>query len=129
MVAKYYIYRNLRTKGFSIRHRGKVVSRLEDFYAYNCEFKVNKKGRDRVLKEGQKNVHAFVVCEHYSLYPHSYDRFKDDDTIRNSPDLKEIRYNPYRADHFQNSDGQEIHYVNAVMFGWGKCFEYLHIPK
>ena len=61
MSAKYYIYRNLHTKGFSMRYKGKVIQRPFCFRAYNVSFKVNEKGRQRVIKERQKNVHTFIV--------------------------------------------------------------------
>ena len=71
MNAKYYIYRNLRTGGFSVRHRGLVIDRLNTFVAEDVEFKVNEKGRQQVIKDHQKNVHAFVVADKYKAkkYP------------------------------------------------------------
>jgi len=113
--AKYYIYRNLRTKGFSVRYRGRVIDRLHTFTAEGVEFRVNEKGRQRVLKEHQKNVHAFVVCDKYTVkkYP-----------ILNSGLLDRegcVRYNPYTAAYFL-CDGKKIETAEEVIFQNGLCF-------
>jgi len=51
----------------------------------NCAFKVSEKGRQRVLRQRRKNVHAFVVG-----------------TVANIGKgcLEAISYNPYRGSHF-----------------------------
>ena len=63
-----YIYRNLKTGGFSVMNRGLVVDHGDHYvitpHASNDDevrFVVRQSGRERVLHEGQKNVHAFVV--------------------------------------------------------------------
>lgn len=91
--AKYYIYRNLHRGGFSIRYRGKVIDYADSVMAYNVRFKVNEKGRQRVLREKAKNVHAFVVCDRYS---------KEDTRLLHIREHKpyEVTYNPYKAPHF-----------------------------
>ena len=51
----------------------------------DCAFKVSEKGRQRVLRQRRKNVHAFVVG-----------------TVANIGKgcLEAISYNPYRGSHF-----------------------------
>ena len=106
----FYIYRNLhRGAMFSIRRHGIVVDRREAFVAYDCTFKVNAKGRARVLDLRQKNVHAFVVAETYQ--PHIVD----------TSVLKAITYNPYLADTFM-CDGESINTAQTVAFSEGRCF-------
>ena len=66
MSAKYYIYRNLNKGGFSVRLRGLVVDYIEDeCICMGVSFNVSEKGRQRAIKKGQRNVHAFIVCENY----------------------------------------------------------------
>jgi len=70
---KVEIYRNLNRRNgiwFSVRDRksGLVVRRMniKDFECLvlkNAEFKVSKAGRDRVLREKRKNVHALIKAD------------------------------------------------------------------
>ena len=55
------VYRNLRKDCWSVRQGGRV--KFHTLYAFlrDAKFKVSQAGRRRVLKEKQKNVHAFVV--------------------------------------------------------------------
>jgi len=55
------VYFNLHEKCFSIRHKKKVISHLNEVFLSNAIFKVSEAGRQRVLKQKRKNVHAFVV--------------------------------------------------------------------
>ena len=59
------VYRNLHQKCFSIRSRekdtyGKVIAHAETVAVRNAQFVVQPAGRDKVIKTGVKNVHAFV---------------------------------------------------------------------
>lgn len=106
----FYIYRNLHLGAmFSIREHGIVVDRQEAFVAYNCSFKVNAKGRERVLAQRQKNVHAFVVADSFLPY------------VVDTTMLKAITYNPYLADTFM-CDGEPINTAPTVAFNEGRCF-------
>jgi len=110
--AKYYIYRNLRTGGFSVRYRGRVVNRLFTFSAQGVEFKVNELGRQRVIKEKQKNVHAFVVADKYKgLINNEYELDK----------LVKITYNPYTDTQFKYC-ASDIYSAKEVVFKDGRCF-------
>jgi hypothetical protein len=114
MKAQYYIYRNLRTKGFSVRYKGRVIDRLFTLTAYDVYFKVNQAGRQRVLYEKQKNVHAFVVCDKYinEKYPlidvHVVDKYS------------KVKYNPYKAGCFVCDDNPIIN-AREVAFQNGQC--------
>lgn len=58
------IYRNLHKNGvvYSIRDckTRRVIGYTKDIVLKNVEFKVNQTGRNRVLKEKRKNVHAVI---------------------------------------------------------------------
>ncbi|ASV44368.1 hypothetical protein PBI_SCTP2_353 [Salicola phage SCTP-2] len=56
----------------------------------NCEFRVSEKGRQRVLKEKVKNVHAYIAAQtHEEL----------DDAIDKCNKV-ELTYNPYKYSTF-----------------------------
>lgn len=57
------VYFNLRKKCFSIQHKGKVIAHADTVKLKNVTYKVSEAGRQRVLKERHKNVHAFLVGE------------------------------------------------------------------
>jgi len=110
--ARYYIYRNLHTGGFSVRYRGRVVDRLNVFTAQNITFKVNESGRQRVVKQGRKNVHAFVVADRYKgLINKEYELDK----------LVKVTYNPYTDTQFKYCDSN-IYNAKEVVFRDGRCF-------
>lgn len=76
-----FIYKNLTRKCWSIKQKGLVVAYTNNIIIKDVTCIVNEKGRLRVLKENQKNVHAYlkgVICNNIDLI------FKDI-----------ITYNPY----------------------------------
>lgn len=95
------IYRNLHKKCLSVLHkteRGwrlwKHVDRIEIF---NAVFKVSQAGRERVLREKRKNVHAFVEGSFSGI------------TNVTSSNLRLVKYNPYVAGHFFDQEtGQPV---------------------
>lgn len=104
------IYRNLHHGlAFSIMENGRVIERLENLEAWGATFTVSEKGRQRVLREKQKNVHAFVVVERYRAIR------------RNVDGMARIGYNPYEAGHFV-VDGNPIHEAKKVVFTGGRCY-------
>ena len=108
--AKFYVYRNLHTGGFSIRYRGIVIERSNNFIAKNISFKVNETGRLRVIAEGRKNVHAYTVCDKYTLV-----------RKRSIEKLKPISYNPYNLNQF-TCNGVPIKSASKLLFQDGKCY-------
>ena len=109
-VAKYYIYRNLHTGGFSIKLRGIVVDRQTSLIAEGVTLKVNENGRQRVINEKRKNVHAYVVCDKYiSANKESIDS------------LPIITYNPYKSSQF-TCGKDPITNAKKVLFKDKKCY-------
>ena len=108
MSAKYYVYWNLHRKLWSVRHRGKVIDHCRQLYVEAPEFKVSEAGRQRVLAEKKKNVHAYVVSESRPLpvavIPH-----------RVREGLEVISYNPYKGPDFTwKSDGSRAEGLDAL---------------
>ena len=59
------VYRNLHKNCFSVRaltgeNKGKVIDPVQEITLKDVKFAVQPAGRKRVLKEKQKNVHAFI---------------------------------------------------------------------
>ena len=90
--AKYYIYRNLHTGNFSVKHKGIVIARLSNIVAKCVEFKVSSKGRAKVLAEKKKYVHAYVVCSDYEACSQYY--------ANAMKTGEEVYYNPYKHSSF-----------------------------
>lgn len=54
------VYRNLHRGGYSVRQGGKVVAHSDYVTMLDAEFHVSEAGRQRVLKTGRRNVHAWA---------------------------------------------------------------------
>ena len=54
------VYYNLHKKCLSVRHKGKVIEHAQEVTLTDARFHVQQAGRERVLKEKRKNVHAYV---------------------------------------------------------------------
>ena len=115
---KTYVYWNLHKKCFSLMQRGKVVDHRDKVILKNVEFRVREGGRQRVLQEQKKNVHAFVVgllitdWGYYSLRRSKVDYLLGDDAER-------IFYNPYKGPSFNSisRDFTERDVTNAELVG------------
>ena len=99
-----FVYFNLHKKLFSIKslegiHKGKVIGHTSDLVLKDCEFKVSEAGRQRVLKEKRKNVHAGVVgfITTVDLMLLTGDREL----------LIRVTYNPYKLPYFHYKDSNE----------------------
>lgn len=86
------VYFNLHKHVFSVRQcsTGRVILHTDKVHIRDPQFVVRKSGRDRVLREGKKNVHAFVRGE----IAH-FDDFNPDYL-----DYSLVSYNPYKHDTF-----------------------------
>jgi hypothetical protein len=84
---KVFVYFNLHKKIFSVKDvkTGLVVAHTESINLTDCTFKVSEAGRQRVLKEQRKNVHAGVVG-HYEPESKWFDT--------------QATYNPYKYNSF-----------------------------
>lgn len=98
------VYRNLHNGLFSVLHRGRVVAHVPEVHLNDARFVVNEAGRQRVIKEQKKNVHAFV-----------------DGTVDHNPERgvqalpTGVTYNPYRFSSFVRAhDSSPIQKAKAV---------------
>ena len=95
---KVEVYFNLHKRVFSVRSckTGRVIHHAKDVHIVNPKFVVREGGRQRVLRERKKNVHAFVRGDTYWFEPTLFHRYED------CPTLDTIGYNPYKYDSFVN---------------------------
>jgi hypothetical protein len=86
------VYFNLHKRLWSVRQcsTGRVILHTDKVHIRDAKFVVHKAGRERVLREGKKNVHAFVRGE-----ATHFDDF-DPDYL----DYTLVSYNPYKHDTF-----------------------------
>lgn len=87
-----FVYFNLHKKLFSVKalegeFRGRVVAHCDEIYLENATFRVSEAGRQRVLKERRKNVHAGVAGE-WVEHGHT------------AASGQAVTYNPYRYTSF-----------------------------
>ncbi len=108
--ARYYCYWNLHLDCYSVKHRGKVVGHHKNIIAHGVEFRVSQKGRERVLKDQRKNVHAYVVAERLEI--------RDPETMGLfEPWHRPIKYNPYKYCSFVDNDEKPIYNIDKVWLG------------
>jgi hypothetical protein len=89
-----------------------IIGYCKSIFIKRPKFIVREKGRLRVLEEGRKNVHAFIVGECPNLNLWSWqDR---DITMGGNPTIK-VFYNPYKYSTFVDKDGNPIHEARAVL--------------
>jgi len=98
---KVMVYYNLHKHTFSITYKSKVIMHADYVKLDDVEFRVRKGGNERVKREKQKNVHAFVIgtLMDYCEYPC--------DDIPNPPSDMIVTYNPYRYDSFVYKQSEE----------------------
>jgi hypothetical protein len=92
------VYRNLHNGTHSIRRNGKVVKHLQHWqsiYLKDVKFAVQPAGREKVRREGKKNVHAFVRGT--VILPSTMNCTTDEFKKKMS---HVVTYNPYHMDHF-----------------------------
>lgn len=104
------VYFNLHYHVFSVKERGKSGSLLT--HAGVCTladavFEVESKGRERAIRQGRKNVHAYVVGILESL---SWDQLSDD-AVRS---LIELGYQ--RVTYNLHPDHPQFYYKDAITY-------------
>ena len=86
------VYRNLHNGMLSVRQRGLVVAHVHTIDLIDVTFKVNESGRQRVIRDKKKNVHAFVVGTPLAVNAPS--------GLNVQRYWRRVKYNPYKAGAF-----------------------------
>ena len=97
---KVFVYFNLHKKCFSVKalegeQKGRVVAHVHDAVVHGPTFKVSQAGRQRVLRERKKNVHAGVVGQWFDC---EYNPQRSVELF--STFGRAVTYNPYRFETF-----------------------------
>ena len=99
------VYKNLHKDCWSVWQEGKVLFHTQEIHLRDVTFLVLESGRQRVLKEKRKNVHAFVCG-----------------FLTQGLDIGEIvRYNPYINPFFFTEKGA-IHECKSAVLRDGQVF-------
>lgn len=111
------VYRNLHKSCWSVRNRstGRVEMHADSVMVRDCTFRVGKAGRERVIREGRKNVHAGV-----------YGTVEDSDCtsgLQVTGEWVRVTYNPYKNSTFIDESGNPVFHASAVaMLADGKVY-------
>ena len=85
---KVFVYKNLHQDCWSVKQDGLVKAHTTEINLWDCAFQVNARGRQKVLDEQRKNVHAGI-----NGYIDELDLDLGDNAV-------EVTYNPYKYDSF-----------------------------
>ncbi len=106
---KVMVYYNLHKHTFSVRSNNRVIVHADYVKLVDVEFKVRQGGREKVIKDKQKNVHSFVIgtLVDYCSYPCI--------NIPSEPNNNIVTYNPYKYNSFVMKDTEEPIYQASVV--------------
>ena len=122
---KVKVYYNLHKNCYSIvslekENYGKVIKHSNCVPLFDAQFKVSEKGRQRVLREQKKNVHAYVVGTWVSEFvprlpiklatynPYKYSSFVDAHSNKPLAKAKQVLLSKR---HFVGRQTSQIYYV------------------
>ena len=94
------VYWNLRKNCYSVRDcsTGRVVEHTNSLWIRNPVFVVRQAGREKVLRDKQKNVHAFVRSE------------LGEGTLFPNKERSIATYNPYKYSTFVDKKTEKVLY-------------------
>ena len=101
------VYRNLTKDCWSVKSvkSGRVRFHVKVITIVNGQFKVSECGRQRVIREKKKYVHAGVVGD-IGFSPITLDGWT------------RVRYNPYTTATFVDMDNNPIHEASEIHLTW-----------
>ena len=123
-----YVYKNLHKDCWSIKQHGLVKAHIpkdEAIGLWDCYFHVDAKGREKVLREKRKNVHAYVKgylqdVENVTRISSSYL------DPRVTAKEVEVTYNPYKYETFvDKKDESFVYYADEVLLTHNKVTAYI----
>lgn len=126
---KVKVYYNLHNHKWSLQDAvsGLVLGHASCVALSNVTPKVSEAGRQRVLKEKRKNVHAFLVGELATVFDFTsfkgrnlegrYHAIMYPPNIENTVGVKRVTYNPYTMDRFMYRDTPDLAVVHM-----GQCY-------
>jgi hypothetical protein len=124
MGLKVRVYWNLHKKCWSVQDgkSGLVVDHGQYVVMHDVSFIVRKGGRERVLREGKKNVHAFACGTLKRIEEKKKGRLTPKELLKN-PYRKEVTYNPYIYNSFVwKKTGKPVTNSSSVIMVGGRVF-------
>jgi len=110
------VYRNLNKDCFSVRQGGIVRFYTNSIILKNADFVVREKGRQKVLTEKRKNVHAFIKGY---VIPAVETMFESNGQILMDWPWSAVSYNPYIIDSFFTVDDKDpVKFAKFVDIGF-----------
>lgn len=105
------VYRNLHNGLMSVREcHGIVLTHEREVFVRNANFVVQPAGREKVIRERRKNVHAFVRGELHGFHRGMLLGFDD------WQGWSKATYNPYKSATFFDKDtGDAVHSASKVV--------------
>lgn len=108
---KVKVYRNLHKNCYSVvalegENKGRVIAHEQIVLLEDASFKVSQKGRERVIRERRKNVHAYVKGTLLST------DFPWGDCLGG---WERVVYNPYKMAQFQKERSQNTLYCAGIV--------------
>ena len=112
-----YVYKNLHKDCWSVKQHGLVKAHIPKDHSigmWDCYFHVDVKGREKVLREKRKNVHAFVK---------GY--LQDAENVDTDLKATEVTYNPYKYETFvDKKDEKFVYYADQVLLQHNQVIAY-----
>jgi hypothetical protein len=109
------VYRNLHQDCWSLQQDSLVKAHAKTLKLFNCKFLVNERLRQKTIKEGRKNVHAFIKGYLSELF----------DSILDTVKGTAITYNPEKNEFFYEKESEaSIHSADAVVLEERKVFSF-----
>ena len=112
---KVEVYYNLHRSCWSIRQGGLVLGHAQGITLTDCMFKVSESGRQRVLREKRKNVHATISGSVTSVEGFEPRRNRKLPKFAGNPFLPDqvslVSYNPFKGPHFYNKETEKPVYT------------------
>lgn len=108
---KVQVYWNSHKKLFSIRYKRKIIGWKTKFALYKPKFVVSKAGRERVLREQRKSVHAWVEGSIDSKDEPKLNYKNYIDIIKKHP-----TYNPFKNESFVDEYKCPIYGSDSIVF-------------
>ena len=106
---KVEVYRNLHKNCWSVRDNktGRVLRHVDEIHLLDADLVVRPAGREKVLREKRKNVHAFAKGEITAWIPRLPEGWHLNKDEYEAHDITQIVYNPYLYDSFVYVDSKE----------------------
>lgn len=106
------VFLNHKHGCYSIFQNGAVRASASQVRLADVEFRVRESGRQKMLSENRRTIHAFAVGR---LVDHVH---PSEDRALEKLDGRRVRYNPHEAGHFTDAEtGEPVTFAAAAHFG------------